>query len=188
MLLPGGCPCSLTSCFKELPTCKSEPQPPPLLRAPVHPTLDGALAHFSHTSATSFHDLEHEAVLLILSYLPARDLASAAATCRHLRAVCTTTIPGMRLTLFPHQRAALRWMQVKEQYGRSAPHPYITQVTAVAEGIPAVYANMVSSTQKHGSQGGVFLALIICNSLKLQWNTNCTHTLSTRHCPYPPVP
>jgi hypothetical protein len=46
-----------------------------------------------------------------------------ACTCRHLRTITWEAVPGMKLLLFPHQRAALKWMLSREGAQLPQRHP-----------------------------------------------------------------
>jgi hypothetical protein len=64
--------------------------------------------------------LPYEAICLILQHLDAASLRAVAGTCRFLKALAADGIaPGLSLSLLPHQRNAIRWMQRRE----AAPTP-----------------------------------------------------------------
>ncbi|KAJ1632589.1 SNF2 family N-terminal domain-containing protein [Pavlovales sp. CCMP2436] len=65
-------------------------------------------------------EMEHDVLSLILGQLAARELMALGQTCRALRALAAQVPPpGLRLSLFPHQRASLAWMLRQEG---DAPH------------------------------------------------------------------
>lgn len=84
---------TLSSCFKELPTCNKDPPLPPLLPA--------SLSLGSH--AVSLHLLPHEVITRVLAQLSAQDLAMVACTCSYLRSVAGDSVPDLKLSLYPHQ-------------------------------------------------------------------------------------
>ncbi len=56
-------------------------------------------------------DLPDEALFTILKLLAPRDLARAAAACTLLRRVNFGAVPGLKLTLYPHQvRSGCCWL------------------------------------------------------------------------------
>ena len=69
------------------------------------------------TPPPSLHALPPELLRCIASHLDAHSLASAAATCGALRDAAADAAPGLGLTLFPHQRAAVEWMLARERAG-----------------------------------------------------------------------
>ena len=88
----------------ELPTCKGDPALPAMQRAQgsemetphLWPSSDG-------NHQPSLHDLHHETLLIVLSFLGPVDLSSACCSCRLLRAIGTQTILDLKLSLYPHQ-------------------------------------------------------------------------------------
>lgn len=65
-------------------------------------------------------EVEHDVLHLILHRLCARELRALGGTCRALRALAAQAQPpGLRLALYPHQRASLAWMLRQEA---SLPH------------------------------------------------------------------
>jgi hypothetical protein len=63
----------------------------------------------SSASSSSLADVPQEVMGQIMKLLCARDLASLAATCRGLRAAAWESVPGLRLTLYPHQVRVRVW-------------------------------------------------------------------------------
>lgn len=95
---------SLLSCFKQLPTCAAPPLLPPLQLAepPASEQLHGK-QHAQHAQHAMLADLPQPTLVQLLGSLAPRDLALASCTCRQLRVLCADVVPGMKLTLFPHQ-------------------------------------------------------------------------------------
>ncbi|GAX78477.1 hypothetical protein CEUSTIGMA_g5916.t1 [Chlamydomonas eustigma] len=124
---------SLSACFKDLPSCKGEPDPPPLLK------------HNHQDCTTSMHALDKECLRLICSSLSPQSLACVSCCCKFFQDMGTGTIPELRLSLYPHQRTALKWMQEKENKpaDSTAPHPFIKEMIIGDYGIP-VYVNLAS--------------------------------------------
>eukprot|EP00955_Chlamydomonas_euryale_P050721 354633-Chlamydomonas_euryale.AAC.23 len=125
---------SLMSCFSELPTCNADPPLPPMGRYTVDAghcaagcepsgSDGGGSGCVASVGAASLHELDAPMLSAVLSSLGARDLAMCACTCRCLRTVAETAVPGMRLELYPHQRTALRWMAARERRAPPAAHP-----------------------------------------------------------------
>jgi len=107
---------TLPSVFDELPRC-SEPALPPLLPA-------------ERAAPLSLGALPLELLRRVLRHLGAADLARAAATCRGLRSLAAESAPGLALTLFPHQRAAIRWFAAREAPPLLLAHPFIRKLRA----------------------------------------------------------
>ena len=95
----------------------------------------------------------------ILSLLPPRDVRAAASSCRSLHHAVTTSavVPGMMLTLFPHQRAALKWMLGREGQPEVFAHPLV-RVLWGGEGRRGVSVDLVNGEMKpvwrRGERGG----------------------------------
>ncbi|GJQ09416.1 hypothetical protein GpartN1_g1207.t1 [Galdieria partita] len=51
----------------------------------------------------------------ILDYLAVQDVRYFARTCRRAKSICDSYIPGLKLTLLPHQQRALRFMLKRER-------------------------------------------------------------------------
>jgi len=109
---------TLPSVFDELPRC-SEPALPPLLPA-------------ERAAPLSLGALPLELLRRVLRHLGPGDLARAAAACRGLRYLAAESAPGLRLTLFPHQRAAIRWFAAREAPPAELPHPFIRTLRAAS--------------------------------------------------------
>jgi hypothetical protein len=111
---------SLHACFASLP-------PKDVALPPVRAALPAA-------AATSLALLPAEALARVVDFLDARALCAAAATCRALRALAAEAAPDLRLTLRPHQRAALRWMLRREGAPRPVAHPTLQLLPLPAPG------------------------------------------------------
>ncbi len=120
---------------------------------------------------------EHQHCLPVMLSLPllrpaCRSLAAVASTCRHLRTVTWEVVPGMRLMLFPHQRAALKWMLAKEGRQAALPHPLARRL--VTKGGLVCWADLATGELQvgpcctvGGSLGGVsgVLHAVLCGVL-----------------------
>eukprot|EP00271_Cylindrocystis_brebissonii_P019423 TRINITY_DN5891_c0_g2_i1.p1 TRINITY_DN5891_c0_g2~~TRINITY_DN5891_c0_g2_i1.p1 ORF type:complete len:1826 (+),score=364.90 TRINITY_DN5891_c0_g2_i1:281-5479(+) len=60
-----------------------------------------------------------------MSRLDPVSLRALELSCRHLRFLAVPIIPALKLTLYPHQRAAVRWMMEREAQPARIPHPFI---------------------------------------------------------------
>ena len=58
--------------------------------------------------------LDHDVLEFIVAHLRGQDLAALGSTCSSLRALAACSYIGLRLTLFPHQRASLAFMMAAE--------------------------------------------------------------------------
>lgn len=78
-----------------------------------------------------------ELLLEVVRRLPPLDFTRLCCTCKALHAAGTAEgVPAMRLTLFPHQRAALRWMLSRERLHPQPPrHPFVVALPT-HEGLP----------------------------------------------------
>eukprot|EP00775_Hariotina_reticulata_P009276 gene9276-9441_t len=99
-----------------------------------------ATAGSSHGSSvsqgTSLADVPAVVMSLILRQLHAADLARLSCVCRGLRATSWEAVPGLRLTLYPHQRNALSWMLHREVHGGAGmAHPFLTKMLTTS-GLP----------------------------------------------------
>ena len=56
---------------------------------------------------TGFADLPQDCMLNIMNRLGPRDLANFSGSCRALRVLSRQAVPGLHLTLYPHQVRAL---------------------------------------------------------------------------------
>ncbi|CAL8471722.1 g11264 [Coccomyxa elongata] len=103
-------PFSMASCFSELRSPFSDPKLPSV---PM-PNHQGGFT-VAHLSA----DILQE----VVRHLDARDTCALSCTCRLFHAICSEAAPFLRLSLYPHQRAALRWMLEREKEASLMPHP-----------------------------------------------------------------
>lgn len=95
----------LHSLFKSLPSYKSEGGPEDLkLLRDEHVTEE----------QTGIWDVPDEIITSIFSRLLPKDLPNVAAVSRYTRMMAVPIMPCMRLRLFPHQQAAVRWMLQRE--------------------------------------------------------------------------
>ncbi|XP_077250709.1 SNF2 domain-containing protein / helicase domain-containing protein / F-box family protein [Tasmannia lanceolata] len=77
-----------------------------------------------NSSCTSgIWDVSDDVLTNVLSALGPKDLVRIAATCRHLRSLAVSIMPCMKLTLFPHQQAAIEWMLRRENNAEVLSHP-----------------------------------------------------------------
>lgn len=67
--------------------------------------------------------LPYEVECRILAFMDSKSLRSISATCRHYRVLVQEIAPGLLLGLFPHQRAAVRWMSHREKQNNELDHP-----------------------------------------------------------------
>ncbi len=182
---------SLASCFSELPTCKGDRALPLMLKAEQEVPTRGC------SPPTSLHDLDHEVMLIVMSKLRPEDLAAACCTCTYLNAIAGSTVPDLKLSLYPHQRTALRWMAQKEQHGRVMPHPFIKRVVAENSNIP-IYVNLatgeiLSDPPKavNDVRGGFFCDEPVRSLSPLLSSSSVTcylyHQLQAANCPNVPL-
>lgn len=70
------------------------------------------------------HLLPEEVMFRMLGLLDTKSLQSLASTCRFYRSIAREITPGLLLKLYPHQRAAIRWMMERESLsGELLDHP-----------------------------------------------------------------
>ena len=112
--LPPATPPSLSAAFDALPQRVGGDSG---RRVPEPTVLVGGSGALNTTPPPSLHSLPPELLRHIASHLDAPSLASAAATCGALRDAAADAAPGLGLTLFPHQRAAVEWMLARERSG-----------------------------------------------------------------------
>ncbi|KAK9795946.1 hypothetical protein WJX73_001584 [Symbiochloris irregularis] len=103
---------SLTSCFEELKPPPDDPGLPPLPQAA------------SDTSEAQLHHLPVESLEAVMSHLDRADLARLANTSRFFRSMAARITPGLKLSLYAHQRAAVRWLLERESAHGASPDPY----------------------------------------------------------------
>jgi hypothetical protein len=115
---------SLLSCFRELPSVNTAPPPTDISivqqqqqqqqglqlaahQMPPRPTAHaagfGATASSGARPGSSLADVPAVVMSVILRQLHAADLARLSCVCRGLRAASWEAVPGLRLTLYPHQ-------------------------------------------------------------------------------------
>lgn len=123
IMTPSHIHCSLRSCILALPGTGAPAALPPLIDSPPKPSSSPE----DDSSRFSLALLPDDVVSRILSALDADTLKAAAATCRHLRAQAADVAPGLQLSLYPHQRAATRWMLKREAPHAPLPHPSYQQ-------------------------------------------------------------
>ncbi|OQR97757.1 F-box protein [Thraustotheca clavata] len=72
-------------------------------------------------------DLPVNVMWEVLRYLNAQEIGVVAIVNTMFQNLTYGTVPGLQLTLFPHQKRALKWMQHRERThsSRHIPHPYI---------------------------------------------------------------
>ena len=132
-----------------MPSATPPPAPAPTLRllldslprvygseasalAPVVLPSEGRGASLARLSAA---DLLH--VMHAVARCSAASLCACAATCRALRAVAAEVVPGLALTLYPHQRGALSWMWWREAASATFASPLLR--TGVALTLDGTY-------------------------------------------------
>ncbi|RHY43346.1 hypothetical protein DYB30_007085 [Aphanomyces astaci] len=129
----------------------------------------------THGQSRALTDLPMNVIWDVLKYLNAREIAVMSMVNSLLQHVTYDTVPGLRLTLFAHQKKALKWMLFRESmsnrqlqcvpfcevsipvltgYGyRASPHPYM-----VASWIDPVFGRVLapasSSQHSRDSRGG----------------------------------
>lgn len=70
------------------------------------------------------HLLPEEVMFRMLGFLDTKSLQCLASTCRFYRSIAREITPGLLLKLYPHQRAAIRWMMEREGLsGEVIDHP-----------------------------------------------------------------
>ncbi|CAM9406225.1 unnamed protein product, partial [Phaeothamnion confervicola] len=71
-------------------------------------------------------------VAQVLRFLSAASLEASVRTCRELRCIGAPIVPGLRLTLFPHQRSSLCWMRERELERAAAPSDLLLPLRATS--------------------------------------------------------
>ncbi|KAF8062721.1 hypothetical protein HT031_004051 [Scenedesmus sp. PABB004] len=144
---PAGGRYTLLSCFRELPSVSTAPPPMAIsvargaaeaaaAPAPGRRAQRCAAGDAAAVGAATLADVPPEVMSLLLGRLSAADLARLACCCRGLRATSWEAVPGLRLTLYPHQRNALSWMLHREvRGGQAMPHPFIVR-RVTGSGVP----------------------------------------------------
>ena len=98
---------SVLSCFPELPSVSTAPPSAAIgIQQQQQHTLQSCAAA-SSSRRSSLADIPPEVLSVLLSWLGAADLARLACVCRGLRSSSWEAVPGMCLTLYPHQVGAL---------------------------------------------------------------------------------
>jgi len=101
---PPSTPFCLAAAFDGLPPRSGAP--PPRRAGPPPPRA-------------SLLGLPPELLRMVTPRLDPRSLAVAACACGALRDAARGAVPGLKLTLFPHQRTALTWMAARERDGEA---------------------------------------------------------------------
>ncbi|CAK4675164.1 hypothetical protein LEN26_015467 [Aphanomyces euteiches] len=98
-------------------------------------------------------DMPMNTIWEVLKYLNARDIARMSSVCSLLQHVTYDTVPGLRLTLFPHQKKALKWMLYRESQSnaqlRQLEHPYI-----IGQWIDPVFGRVAMNCESQDTRGG----------------------------------
>mmetsp|Transcript_17744 Transcript_17744/g.45445 ORF Transcript_17744/g.45445 Transcript_17744/m.45445 type:complete len:1390 (-) Transcript_17744:249-4418(-) len=109
-----------------------------------------------------FAGLPAEAVRHVAAKLTnMRDMCALGATCRGLHSLTQDTVPGVLLDLYPHQRAAVRWMRAREQQPVELEHPSLKHFTT-SNGMPWYGCQATGKAQAdppppvHDIRGGLF--------------------------------
>ena len=108
--------CSLRECVMALPAPKDCPEIPPMHQA------SSELAESSFPIYLLPYDIECR----ILGFMDCNTLKNVGATCRHFHVLAEEIAPGLLLGLYPHQRAAVRWMSRREEICEEIEHPNMT--------------------------------------------------------------
>ncbi|XP_004308597.1 PREDICTED: F-box protein At3g54460 [Fragaria vesca subsp. vesca] len=98
--------------FKSLPTMAETGNPNSSRIQPVDDSCEAGI-----------WDISDDILLNILATLNPVDLVRVSATCCHLRSLAVSSMPCMKLKLFPHQRIAVEWMLQREKKAKVLPHP-----------------------------------------------------------------
>jgi len=105
---------SLRNCVLSIPSTKETPA-----------TTEKLEPRSEDTTTPSLAKLPEKALLLILTMCDSDSLQAIACTCKYLRHQAAEMGPCMKLKLFKHQRAAIRWMLHRESRSKPIPHPTI---------------------------------------------------------------
>ena len=104
---------SLRNCVMALPPPKDED-----ISSPT-----SVLKIKNETKVLPLHLLPEEVMFRVLGFLDYKSLQGLAQTCEYFRMLCGEITPGLLLKLYPHQRAAIRWMMEREKGGVMIDHP-----------------------------------------------------------------
>ncbi|XP_039128353.1 LOW QUALITY PROTEIN: F-box protein At3g54460 [Dioscorea cayenensis subsp. rotundata] len=98
--------------FKSLPSIKKQEK---MCSAQIKPEDDPI--------GPGIWNLADDVLVNVLTILGPKDLLSIAATCRHFWSLAISIMPCMKLKLFPHQEAAVKWMLKRERKVEVLEHP-----------------------------------------------------------------
>ncbi|XP_043701940.1 F-box protein At3g54460-like isoform X2 [Telopea speciosissima] len=73
--------------------------------------------------SSGIYEVSDDVLISILILLGPMDLVRVAATCHHLRSLALSIMPCLKLKLFPHQQAAVKWMLQRERNAGVLAHP-----------------------------------------------------------------
>ncbi|XP_015867210.2 F-box protein At3g54460 [Ziziphus jujuba] len=107
-----------------------------------HPDYSSRIQPEDDCSTTGIWEVSDDILMNILATLGPMELVRVAATCRHLRLLAVSIMPCMKLTLFPHQQAAVRWMLHRERHAEILPHP-LYKALSTEDGF-SFYVNTIS--------------------------------------------
>ncbi|XP_010554480.1 PREDICTED: F-box protein At3g54460 [Tarenaya hassleriana] len=100
------------------------------------------LSSSADSYSSGIWDLSDDILISILQKLSPKDLISVSGVCHHLRSLTSLIVPCLKLKLFPHQQAAVKWMLQREQKAEVLSHP-LYQKFDTEDGF-CFYVNVVS--------------------------------------------
>jgi hypothetical protein len=82
--------------------------------------------------AGAFQSLPQETLVQILEEVEPEELAVISRVCTALRAAARLCVPGLKLTLYNHQRSAMEWMIARERHSAPVWNPTLTRFKTCA--------------------------------------------------------
>jgi len=115
---------SLRNCVLSIPSTKETPPTTEVLKRRSEDT----------TTTPSLAILPEKALLQVLKMCDSASIQAVACTCKYLRHQAAEIGPCLKLDLFEHQRAAIRWMLHRESPSKQIPHPTIRRFSTAHRG------------------------------------------------------
>ncbi|KAL4545149.1 hypothetical protein Ndes2526B_g02263 [Nannochloris sp. 'desiccata'] len=140
---------SLRNCVLSIPSTKETP-----------PTTEVLKRRSEDKATPSLALLPEKALVKTLKMCDSDSLQAVACTCKYLRHQAAEIGPCIKLDLFEHQRAALRWMLQRELPSKPIPHPTIrrfsTSIGTTLWGSTATGETQTTPQQLFDFRGGFF--------------------------------